>query len=106
MDFTTRDSIEAFSRYLKFNLDTAIDIENQIHCHEFYLDSLDVALANGRDTIAVQSWVSIENRLHAIGDNYPEWRKRAKKIWEKYLSSKEVEQASSSDITHARKKSY
>lgn len=96
MEFTTRDSIEAFSRYLKFNLDTSLDTESQIHCYEYYLDCLNVALTNGRDIIALQSWVSIEDRLRAIGDNYLEWRKRAKQIWEKYLPSKEAEQYSCS----------
>jgi hypothetical protein len=96
MEFTTRDSIEAFSRYLKFNLDASLDTESQIHCYDYYLDCLNVALTNGRDIIALQSWVSIENRLHAIGDNYPGWRKRAKQIWEKYLSCKEAEQYSCS----------
>jgi hypothetical protein len=96
MDFTTRDSIEAFSRYLKFNLDTTMDTESQIHCYEYYLGCLNVALTNGRDKIALQSWVSIENQLQAIGDKYPKWRKLAKDIWEKYLSSKETEQYSCS----------
>src|SRR5258706_1447492 len=96
MDFTTRDSIEAFSRYLKFDLDSAMDNESQIHCYELYLSCLDVALTNGRGIIALQSWVSIGNRLQAIADNDPKWRKRAKQIWETYLSSKKVGQYSCS----------
>jgi hypothetical protein len=41
------------------------------------LDWLNVALTNGKDVITLQSWVSIENRLHAIGDSCLEWRERA-----------------------------
>jgi hypothetical protein len=96
MDFTTWDSIEAFSRYLKFDLDASMDTESQFHCYDFYLGCLSVALTNGRDVIALQSWVGIENQLQAIGDKYPKWKKHAKKIWETYLSSKEAEQHSCS----------
>jgi len=96
MDFTTQDSIEAFLRYLKFNLDTTLDTKSQIHCYKYYLDCLNVALTNGRNIKALQSWVSIENRLQAIGDDNPKWRECAKQIWEKYLSGEEVEQYSCS----------
>jgi len=80
MDFTTWDSIKAFSRYLKFDLDASMDTESQNHCYDFSPNCLSVALANRRDVIALQSWVSIENQLQAIGDKYPKWKKYAKKI--------------------------
>jgi hypothetical protein len=87
MDFTTKTSVLPFSRYLNFNLYSSLDQEGQRDCFYMFLDSLNVALVNGRHNLAIRCWITIENCLRRIAMADQEWRVAAAACWDSFLTS-------------------
>lgn len=89
-DFTTRDSISAFSRVLEWNLHRALDAKGQQECFYLYLSCVSVALHNGRTAEALKGWISTEERLRAFASGDREWRTAAEECWSTVLSGQEA----------------
>ena len=84
-DFTTQSSCQPFARYLAFNMDNLSDGTSKKAIARAYLDSLNVALANGNATEAIEAWTHTRARVEEWVKNDQQWAKRAAKIWKEFL---------------------
>ena len=89
LDFTTRESVSAFGRYIAKDLHRALDEESQRNCFFSYLDCLEVALYNQRVLTASESWLTLEASLQQTASRDLEWRQAAKKCWTKFFADME-----------------
>jgi hypothetical protein len=87
MDFTTRNSMLPFSRYLDLQLYTSLDQEGQRDCYYMYLDCLGVALANGRHEMALKRWISAGDHLKQKAKKDRAWEAAAVTYWSSFLST-------------------
>ena len=88
MDFTTRNSVLPFSRYLNLNLYASLDQEGQRDCYYLYLECLSVALANGRHNLAIKCWISVGDRLNQRASTDHKWKAAASACWGSFLSTR------------------
>lgn len=87
LDFTTRDSVSVFGRYLAQDLHLAMDEESQRNCLFSYIESLEVALHNQRAVAAVESWLKLEPRLQRTATQDFDWCQTAKTCWVSFLDT-------------------
>jgi hypothetical protein len=85
VDFITPISCHAFSSLLTHGLDQVGSPSFQREVFTRFLSSVDLALQNKKETIAVSSWINALERVREFSDENGEWKKEATKIWDEYF---------------------
>jgi len=80
IDFATRDSVKAYPRIMSTGLDRMIDTPTQVELFNWLLESLGVALENGRADVVLRVWVELQVRMRDWAQDRAEWGKEAKSI--------------------------
>jgi hypothetical protein len=105
VDFTTMDSMKAFSAYIASGLDRFLGAEGQLDCFQWFTACLELALAGDRVKEVLEGWIQAQNRIqdcvHDATDSRSDWVDHLRTIWESFLGTYTTFIACPCDATNA-----
>lgn len=78
IDCSTRTSARPFSHYLQRHLYRELDAEGQRDIFYKFVDTLEVAIANGVSAVAVEAWIHCESTLRSFSKWDGAWMMKAR----------------------------
>jgi hypothetical protein len=87
MDFTTPNSIKAYSRIISTELGKLLVTALQVDLFDWFLTSLTIALENDRVYVALYVWIELVDSTTEWARENSGWAKEAKAVFDKFLSS-------------------